>query len=326
MSYRGQGDDFFEFTTCGHFSHAGPGSLAGLCQNRPGHFKHLVFIDNTAMVVMILCNSLILKLIRRNNYPLWLYIVYAKSISKLENMNKPVSILVVDDDQRLCDLLVRYLSREGYQVITALNGEQMRRHIEQEIPDLILLDLMLPGEDGLLLAKELRVHQGLGIIILTGKSETVDKIVGLEIGADDYISKPFDNRELLARIRSVLRRLKLDHDDPQSLSDKKPVARFAGWSLDLVAHELISPAGETVHLTSYEFKFLSVLIRNNNQLMSRDRIFDLIAGREWRPDDRSLDVLVAKLRKKLERDPANPVVIKTIRGEGYKLTVPVDFE
>lgn len=279
------------------------------------------------MAVMILCNSLILKLIRGNNYPLWLYIVYAKPISKLENMKKPVSILVVDDDQRLCDLLRRYLSREGYQVITALNGEQMRRHIEQEIPGLILLDLMLPGEDGLLLAKELRVHQdqGLGIIILTGKSETVDKIVGLEIGADDYISKPFDNRELLARIRSVLRRLKLDQNNPPSLSDKKSVAHFAGWSLDLVAHELISPAGETVHLTSYEFRFLSVLVQNNNRLMSRDRIFDLIAGREWRPGDRSLDVLVAKLRKKLEPDPANPVVIKTIRGEGYKLTAPVDF-
>ena len=243
-------------------------------------------------------------------------------------MNKAVNILVVDDDQRLCDLLRRYLGGEGYQVITALNGEQMRRHIEQEIPDLILLDLMLPGENGLMLAKELRMHQGqgLGIIILTGKSETVDKIVGLEIGADDYIAKPFDNRELLARIHSVLRRLKLDHDNSQSLSDKKQIARFAGWSLDLVAHELISPAGEMVHLTSYEFKFLSALVQNNNRLMSRDRIFDLLTGRERRPDDRSLDVLVAKLRKKLEPDPANPVIIKTIRGEGYKLTAPVDFE
>jgi len=241
-------------------------------------------------------------------------------------MKKPVTILVVDDDQRLCDLLRRYLSGEGYHVITALNGEQMRGHIAQGVPDLVLLDLILPGEDGLMLAKELRVHKQLGIIILTAKGETVDKIVGLEVGADDYISKPFDNRELLARIRSVLRRLNLDHDNSQSLSDKKSVARFAGWSLDLVAHELISPAGETVHLTSYEFKFLSVLVQNNNRLMSRDRIFHLIAGREWHPDDRSLDVLVAKLRKKLETDPANPMVIKTIRGEGYKFTAPVKFE
>lgn len=241
-------------------------------------------------------------------------------------MKKPVSILVVDDDQRLCDLLRRYLSGEGYRVITALNGEQMRAQIEQGIPDLVLLDLILPGEDGLMLAKELRVHKQLGIIILTAKGETVDKIVGLEVGADDYISKPFDNRELLARIRSVLRRLKLGHDNSQLLSDKKTVARFAGWNLDMVAHELISPAGETVHLTSHEFKFLSILVQNSNRLMSRDRIFNLIAGREWRPDDRSLDVLVAKLRKKLESDPAHPVVIKTIRGEGYKLTVPVDFE
>ena len=241
-------------------------------------------------------------------------------------MRKPVSILVVDDDKRLCDVLRRYLSGEGYHVITALNGEQMRAHIEQGIPDLVLLDLILPGEDGLMLAKELRVHKKMGIIILTAKGETADKIVGLEIGADDYISKPFDNRELLARIRSVLRRLKLGQDNSEMLPDKKSVARFAGWNLDLVAHELISPAGETVHLTSYEFKFLSVLVQNNNRLMSRDRIFHLIAGREWQPDDRSLDVLVAKLRKKLESDPTNPVIIKTIRGEGYKFTVPVDFK
>ena len=187
---------------------------------------------------------------------------------------------------------------------------------------------MLPGEDGLLLAKELRMHQdqGLGIIILTGKSETVDKIVGLEIGADDYIAKPFDNRELLARIHSVLRRLKSNHNYPQSLSGNKTLARFAGWSLDLVAYELISPAGETVHLTSYEFKFLSTLVQNNNRLISREKIFELIAGRKWRPYDRSLDVLVAKLRKKLQSNPADPVLIKTIRGEGYKLTVPVVFE
>jgi DNA-binding response OmpR family regulator len=243
-------------------------------------------------------------------------------------MDKPVSILVVDDDQRLCDLLARYLGKEGFQVITALNGEEMRRNIDQKIPDLIILDLMLPGEDGLLLAKELRMHQdqGLGIIILTGKSETVDKIVGLEIGADDYIAKPFDNRELLARIHSVLRRLKPNHNYPQSLSENKTLARFAGWSLDLVAYELISPAGETVHLTSYEFKFLSTLVQNNNRLISREKIFELIAGRKWRPYDRSLDVLVAKLRKKLQSNPADPVLIKTIRGEGYKLTVPVVFE
>ena len=124
-------------------------------------------------------------------------------------MKKPVSILVVDDDQRLCDLLRRYLRGEGFRMLTALNGEQMRRHIEQGVPDLVILDLMLPGDDGLMLAKELRVHKELGIIILTAKGETVDRIVGLEVGADDYIAKPFDNRELLARIRSVLRRISL---------------------------------------------------------------------------------------------------------------------
>lgn len=288
--------------------------------------KYPVFIGNTASVVKILCNCLILRLIRDNNYSYIVIIGYTESMSKSEKMSKPASILVVDDDQRICDLLARYLGREGYQIVTALDGEQMRRHLARAMPDLVLLDLMLPGEDGLLLAQELRrVHRQLGIIILTGKGETVDRIVGLEVGADDYVSKPFDNRELLARIHSVLRRLKQEHDNLQSLSDGKPVARFAGWRLDLVAHELVSPAGEPVHLTSHEFKFLAILVQNNNRLMSRDRIFDLIAGREWRPDDRSLDVLVGKLRKKLEPDPGNPAIIKTIRGEGYKLAVPVVF-
>ena len=241
-------------------------------------------------------------------------------------MKKPVNILVVDDDQRLCDLLRRYLRGEGYRVFTALSGEQMRRHIEQGIPDLVILDLMLPGEDGLMLAKELRVHKELGIIILTAKGETVDRIVGLEVGADDYISKPFDNRELLARIRSVLRRLTLAAEKLEGGKSTKSIATFSGWKLDLGSHELVSPDGNPVHLTSNEFKLLSIFTKSSNRILNRDQLLELLTEREWTPDDRSVDVLVGKLRKKIEQDHLNPVLIKTIRGAGYLFTAPVKFE
>ena len=240
-------------------------------------------------------------------------------------MNKVASILVVDDDQRLCDLLKRYLGREGFRVHTALSGADMRRHIEQEMPDLVLLDLMLPDEDGLVLAQELRVHSDLGIIILTGKGETVDKIVGLEIGADDYIAKPFQNRELLARIRSVLRRLSIPRNQKRENEPEATLLRFAGWSLDLAMHELISPAGEKVHLTTNEFRLLAIFAKSRNHVMNRDRIMDLLSEREWNPEDRSIDVLVGKLRKKLGGDAADNEYIKTIRGEGYMFSAPVEY-
>ena len=241
-------------------------------------------------------------------------------------MKKPVSILVVDDDQRLCDLLRRYLRGEGFRMLTALNGEQMRRHIEQGVPDLVILDLMLPGDDGLMLAKELRVHKELGIIILTAKGETVDRIVGLEVGADDYIAKPFDNRELLARIRSVLRRISLMAEVSEAGTGVKSVAYFSGWTLELGSHELVSPAGEHVHLTSNEFKLLAIFVKSSNRILNRDQLLELLTEREWNPDDRSVDVLVGKLRKKIEQDHLNPILIKTIRGAGYLFTAPVKFK
>ena len=239
-------------------------------------------------------------------------------------MNKAASILVVDDDQRLCDLLKRYLSREGFRVNTVMSGTEMRHHLETELPDLVLLDLMLPDEDGLSLARELRVHPELGIIILTGKGETVDKIVGLEIGADDYLSKPFQNRELLARIRSVLRRLSVPRDNRRGHGPELSVLHFSGWTLDLATHELISSSGEKVHLTTNEFRLLSIFVKNSNRVMNRDRIMELLSEREWTPDDRSIDVLVGKLRKKLGRDSGNNEFIKTIRGEGYMFAVRVE--
>lgn len=231
---------------------------------------------------------------------------------------------MVDDDVRICKLLNRYLAREGYKVSTAANGEQMRRVFDHDVPDLVILDLILPDEDGFTLARELRTWSDVGIIMLTGKTEQVDKIVGLEIGADDYLTKPFDKRELLARVRSVLRRVS-QSSRPQP-EDNYSVAHFAGFILNLDAHELISPIGDHVHLTNYEFQLLSALVLNANQVLDRDRILDLIAGRDWAPTDRSVDVLIGKLRKKLNQDSQEPALIKTIRGTGYRFVAHVKFE
>jgi DNA-binding response OmpR family regulator len=237
-------------------------------------------------------------------------------------MQKPQSILVVDDDPRLCRLVSRQLTREGYSVRTASGGEEMRRLISEALPDLVILDLMLPGEDGFSLARELRAQSSVGIVMLTGKTDTIDKIVGLEVGADDYVTKPFDERELLARVRSVLRRVS---DDTHEHSADANIACFEGWSLDLNAYELASPDGDLVHLTSHEFQLLEALVRHGHRVLTRDAILELLSGRDWTPEDRSVDVLVGKLRRKLESDPHAPRLIKTVRGVGYILTATVSF-
>lgn len=241
-------------------------------------------------------------------------------------MDNSVHILVVDDDERICNLLSRYLSREGYKISAVNSGAEMRRHLERETPDLVILDLILPDTDGLDLARELRNIPELAIIILTGKGDTVEKIIGLETGADDYIAKPFDNRELLARVRSVLRRSKSTQSSSQEENKSGHIALFADWIFDLTAYELTSPSGEPVTLTSYEYKLLSALVLSSNRVLKRDHLMDLIAEREWNPDDRSIDVLVGKLRKKLETNPGDPTLIKTIRSTGYKFTAQVTFK
>jgi DNA-binding response OmpR family regulator len=237
-------------------------------------------------------------------------------------MPRPHSILVVDDDPRLCRLVSRQLTREGYSVRTAAGGEDMRRLISEARPDLVILDLMLPGEDGFSLARELRAHSNVGIVMLTGKADTVDKIVGLEIGADDYVTKPFDERELLARVRSVLRRVS---DDARAQEQDGNIACFKGWELDLTAYELVSPDGDTVHLTSHEFQLLAALVEHGHRVLTRDAILELLSGRDWTPEDRSVDVLVGKLRRKLETDPHDPKLIRTVRGVGYILAVDVTY-
>jgi len=238
-------------------------------------------------------------------------------------MSEDANILVVDDDIRLCRVLSRYLTSAGYTVKTAESGEEMRNCMQYFSPDLIVLDLNMPGQHGLDICRNLRHASDVGIIILTGSADKVDEIVGLEGGADDYLVKPVDERELLARVRSILRRIRAS-----SLTadiDNKTVVLFSDWILDLAAHELKSTTGREVQLTSYEFQILSALVTNANKVLSRDRIMDQINGRDWIASDRSVDVLIGKIRKKIEKDPKRPVLVKTMRGLGYKLTARVIF-
>jgi DNA-binding response OmpR family regulator len=231
-------------------------------------------------------------------------------------------ILIVDDQREICDLVQEYLASEGYRVSTAHDGAGMRRVIAQEPVDLVILDLMLPGEDGLTLARSLREESSVGIIILTGRGETVDRIIGLEMGADDYLPKPFHLRELLARVKSVLRRASTRSDDRHGAS--RPRAQFAGWNLDLATRELLSPSGKEVRLTTGEFDLLAAFVNNANQVLTRDRLLDLARNREAGPFDRTIDVQVGRLRRKLEDDPQRPTMIKTVRGSGYIFTPSVE--
>jgi DNA-binding response OmpR family regulator len=228
-------------------------------------------------------------------------------------------ILVVDDEQDICELVEEYLTGEGYRVSTALDGVGMRRVMSHAQVDLVILDLMLPGEDGLTLARTLRSESGIGIIILTGRGETVDRIIGLEMGADDYLPKPFHLRELLARVKSVLRRV-----HGRTARPVRSRVQFAGWHLDLSSRELLSPDGQEVRLTTAEFDLLAAFVRNANQVLSRDRLLDLARNREAGPFDRTIDVQVGRLRRKLDDDPQNPTLIKTVRGSGYIFTPAVE--
>jgi two-component system, OmpR family, response regulator len=239
-------------------------------------------------------------------------------------MSESGHILVVDDQQEICDLVREYLSDEGFRVSTANDGTGMREAIAREPVDLVILDLVLRGEDGLQLARELRSGSDIGIIMLTGRGETVDRIIGLEMGADDYLSKPFHLRELLARVRSVLRRGASRGSEKSGVQRAR--VRFAGWSLDLASRELTSPSEEDVRLTTGEFELLAAFVNHANQVLSRDRLLDLSRHREAGPFDRTIDVQVGRLRRKLEDDPKNPTMIKTVRGGGYIFTPPVESE
>jgi two-component system, OmpR family, response regulator len=235
-------------------------------------------------------------------------------------LNEIGHILVVDDQQEICDAIREYLTNEGFRVSTVNDGAGLREEMARAPVDLVILDLMLRGEDGLQLACELRSQSDIGIIMLTGRGETVDRIIGLEMGADDYLSKPFNLRELLARVRSVLRR------GERSDAPTRSRIRFAGWTFDPTSRELLSPTGDDVRLTTGEFEVLSAFINHANQVLSRDRLLDLSRNREGGPFDRTMDVQVGRLRRKLEDDPKNPTMIKTVRGGGYIFTPTIDNE
>jgi two-component system, OmpR family, response regulator len=228
-------------------------------------------------------------------------------------------VLIVDDDREVRDMLTEYLASHGYEVAQADGGAAMRAALERAVPDVVLLDVGLPGEDGLTLARYLRERYELGIVMVTGAGEVVDRIVGLEMGADDYIAKPFDPRELRARLKSVMRRTQ-GRAGPAAA----PAAPAAGERLavgrcllDLKSHQLYERDGAEVPLTSMEYELLRVFAEHPNQVLSRDRLLTLTRNREWEPFDRSIDIRIARLRRKVEEDPENPRAIRTVRGAGY---------
>lgn len=226
-------------------------------------------------------------------------------------------VLIVDDDPAIRDMLADYLGTHGFVTAQAVDGSEMRAELERVTPDVVLLDLRLPREDGLTLARYLRERYDVGIIMVTGAGEVVDRIVGLEIGADDYITKPFDPRELLARVKSVLRRSQARPAPPPSGDRAVPRLRFGRCQLDLASHQLFDADGQEVPITSMEFDLLSVFAAHPGKALSRDRILTLTKNREWDPYDRSIDIRIARVRRKVEPDPQNPQVIRTVRGVGY---------
>jgi DNA-binding response OmpR family regulator len=243
-------------------------------------------------------------------------------------MSTPQHILVVDDEARIRGMLRRYLEGEGFKVSDAANGKEMRAAFDDRHIDLVLLDLMMPGEDGLSLARDIRQRSQTPIIMLTGKGDLIDRVAGLEAGADDYIPKPFHLREILARIRTVLRRVAAAPAPPAAPAAPPPgtagdVLVFQKWRLDLLRRELKGPGGEVVPLTSGEFELLRVFATHPNHVLNRDQLMELAKGRDWQPFDRAVDTQIGRLRKKIETDPAKPTLIKTVRGGGYVFSVPV---
>jgi two-component system phosphate regulon response regulator OmpR len=235
--------------------------------------------------------------------------------------DNPTRILVVDDDSALRDLLQEYLSREGFEVAGVEDGEAMDAWLAEQEPGLVILDLMLPGEDGLTLARRLRTRTQVPIIMLSARGDDIDRIVGLEVGADDYMPKPFNPRELLARIRAVLRRRAPpdSEEDLEQETEDEAVFTFGPYRMDLNLRELRRD-GEPVVLTSGEFDLLRLLVEHRDRVLDRDRILDLLKGYERSPFDRSIDVQIARLRAKIEPDTKHPSYIRTIWGKGYMFT------
>lgn len=234
-------------------------------------------------------------------------------------MDKPDHLLLVDDDRQLLELLSRYLEAGGYLVSTAANAAQMRAAMAAARIDLVVLDLMLPGEDGLSLCRELRERRTahVPILMLTARGEEADRILGLEMGADDYLAKPFATRELLARIRAVLRRTRMLPPNLGPLPQQARELRFGDWRLDTTARHLLDAAGTLVPLTGGEYRLLRVLLDHPQRVLTRDQLLNLTQGRDADAFDRSIDLLVSRIRQRLREDSREPRYIKTVRNEGY---------
>jgi len=233
-------------------------------------------------------------------------------------MSTQQHIAVVDDEEQIRAVVGEYLELHGFRVSLADGGESLRKIMAGRDPiDLVILDLNMPGEDGLTIARRLREHSSVGIVILTAAGQTIDRVVGLEIGADDYITKPFDLRELLARVKSVLRRVAAPPAAAPEMRDTAAI-RFGHLILDTESHTLVDSDGKEIPLTSMEYDLLRAFANAPNRVLNREQLLDMAHDRNTDPFDRSIDVRIARIRRKIEKDPSKPQVIKTIRGAGYK--------
>jgi two-component system OmpR family response regulator len=236
-------------------------------------------------------------------------------------MDRTDHILIVDDDAEIRTLLARYLEKNGLRATAVGDGRAMWQALAAAMFDLIVLDLMLPGDDGLTLCRDLRARSDIPVVMLTARGEETDRVVGLEMGADDYLAKPFSARELLARIKSVLRRTR--SLPPNLRPDDDARIRFGGWTLDTQQRRLIAADGDVTALSGAEYRLLRIFVEHPNRVLNRDQLVELTQGREAEALDRSIDVQVSRLRHRLGDDPREPAIIKTVRGEGYVLSVSV---
>jgi two-component system OmpR family response regulator len=231
-------------------------------------------------------------------------------------MQKPTRALIVDDDKEICALLCSYLADFGIEARGVHDGAAMRRALAEQTPDVIILDLMLPGEDGLTLCRQLRSNGNIPVIMLTARGEPADRVVGLELGADDYVVKPFDPRELVARIHTVLRRAR-NEGSGGGIDNERERISFEGWTLDVGTRQLTTPRQVVVPLSNAEFRLLWTFIERPRRVLNRDQLMEAARGSASTAFDRSIDLLVSRLRQKLDDDPRDPKLLKTVRGEGY---------
>ena len=234
-------------------------------------------------------------------------------------MSEPDHILIDEDEPITREQLVAYFEDEGFRVSSTGSGDEVQKIVEDTDVILVLLDIKLPGKDGLTLTREIRAHSDIGIILVTSKQEQIDRILGLESGADDYVTKPFDPRELLSRARNLIRRVQIQ----QKQRKRNHMRTFDGWSLDLNKRELTTPEGQPIQLSAGEYQLLLAFMEQAGEVMNRDQLMNRIRNREWFPDDRYIDVLVGQLRKKLGERAANAKISATIHGTGYLCTPEV---